>query len=121
MYDAQMAEQDRSVLRWGGLAGIAGSLLLVTTFGIVATLIGAEDAGAAGKQAIIRFPDIRPARHDDRLQPGGGLADLRPVPGSPHCDHQRSHAQQVEEHIERNEQAAEECRRIAAQRQALLG
>lgn len=62
MYDAQMSEQDRNVLRWGGFAGIAGSLLLVATFGIVATLISAEDAGAAGERAIVLFPEIRSAR-----------------------------------------------------------
>lgn len=36
-------------------------------------------------------------------------------------DYAAAHPQQVEEHIERNEGAAEHSRRIAAQRQALLG
>lgn len=34
----------------------------MATFGIVVTLLGAEDAGAAAERAIILFPDIRPAR-----------------------------------------------------------
>lgn len=62
MYDMQMTEQDRSVLRWGGLAGIVGSLLLVAAFGIVAAFVGADDVGGAAEEAVMRFPDIRPAR-----------------------------------------------------------
>lgn len=62
MYRTQMTEQESSVLRWGGLAGIAGSLVLGATFVIVAALVGADHVAAAAHEAVVRFPDIRSAR-----------------------------------------------------------
>jgi hypothetical protein len=53
-------EVERSVLRWGGLAGIAGSILFVIVFAFVGVVIGADPTGSAG--AIERFPEIRGAR-----------------------------------------------------------
>lgn len=49
-----------SIQRWGGRAGIAGSLLFVVVFAIVAIFAGAEPPGTAGP--ISRFPEIRIAR-----------------------------------------------------------
>lgn len=53
-------EVERSVLRWGGLAGIAGSILFVIDFMFVGVVIGADPSGPAG--AIERFPEIRAGR-----------------------------------------------------------
>jgi hypothetical protein len=52
--------EDNSVARWGGLAGIGGSVLFVVVFAIVAIFAGPEPAGPAGP--ISRFPEIRVAR-----------------------------------------------------------
>ena len=57
---AQRNHEDRSILRWGGLAGIGGSVLLVVVFAIVGIFAGPEPAGPAGP--ISRFPEIRVAR-----------------------------------------------------------
>jgi Domain of unknown function (DUF4386) len=51
---------DSSILRWGGLAGIGGSVFLVVVFAIVAIFAGPEPAGLAGP--ISRFPEIRVVR-----------------------------------------------------------
>jgi hypothetical protein len=53
-------EQADSTLRWGGLAGAAGSILLLVVFGIVAAFVGTDELSA--REAITRFPDIRAAR-----------------------------------------------------------
>jgi hypothetical protein len=57
---AQRTHQDSSILRWGGLAGIGGSVLFVVVFAIVGIFAGPEPAGPAGP--ISRFPEIRVAR-----------------------------------------------------------
>lgn len=59
MYDTQMAEE-RSVLRWGGAAGIVGSLLLIVVFGVVTAFVGMDSVGS--EQELMRFPEIRAAR-----------------------------------------------------------
>jgi hypothetical protein len=51
---------EKSVLRWGGLAGIGGGLLLIGVFAMVIVLAGPDPAGPDGP--IIRFPDIRAVR-----------------------------------------------------------
>jgi hypothetical protein len=51
---------EKSVLRWGGLAGILGSIIFILVFVIVIVFVGAEPAEPAGE--VIRFPDIRAAR-----------------------------------------------------------
>ncbi|WP_431682523.1 hypothetical protein [Kitasatospora sp. KL5] len=48
---------DTSILRWGGLAGAGGGVLLILVFGLVIGLAGPEPAGLAGP--IDRFPQIR--------------------------------------------------------------
>jgi magnesium-transporting ATPase (P-type) len=55
MKDLQQAEQEKSVLRWGGLAGIVGSIIFILVFVIVGVFVG--DPGG-----VERFPDIRTAR-----------------------------------------------------------
>jgi hypothetical protein len=49
-----------STLRWGALAGVLGSLLMLFVFGFVAVFVGMEEVSA--EQAVERFPDIRAAR-----------------------------------------------------------
>jgi hypothetical protein len=57
---AQRNHEDRAILRWGGLAGIGGSVLFIVVFAIVAIFAGAEPAGPAGP--VSRFPEIKVAR-----------------------------------------------------------
>jgi Domain of unknown function (DUF4386) len=47
-------------LRWGGLAGMSGSILLLLVFGIVAAFVGMDPVGP--EASVTRFPDIRAAR-----------------------------------------------------------
>jgi hypothetical protein len=51
--------EEQSVLRWGGLAGILGGILLVAVFVIVGVFVGADPAEPEG--LVMRFPDIRAA------------------------------------------------------------
>ena len=60
MHDLHTTEQADSTLRWGGLAGILGSILMLVTFGIVAAFVGMDTMSA--EQSLMRFPDIRAAR-----------------------------------------------------------
>jgi len=55
-------EQEKSVLRWGGLAGMLGGILLILTWVVVAVgPVGVEEpADIAGW--VTRFPDIKAAR-----------------------------------------------------------
>ena len=56
MSDSQRVEQERGVLSWGGLGGMAGSILLVIVFAIVAVFVGSDANEPMG------FPGIRVAR-----------------------------------------------------------
>jgi hypothetical protein len=61
MNDPQKAEQEQNVLRWGGLAGILGGILLIVVFAIVGFgPVGLESVEPAGD--VMRFPEIRTAR-----------------------------------------------------------
>lgn len=62
MNDLQKMVQEKSVLRWGGLAGMLGGILLILTWVVIlAGPVGMEDpADLAGW--VTRFPDIRIAR-----------------------------------------------------------
>jgi len=62
MNDLQKMEQEKSVLRWGGLAGMLGGILFILTWVVLlAGPVGLEDpADLAGW--VTRFPDIRGAR-----------------------------------------------------------
>jgi hypothetical protein len=53
-------EEEKSVLRWGGLAGILGGILLVAVFVIVGVFVGPDPAEPEGE--VMRFPDIRAGR-----------------------------------------------------------
>lgn len=55
-----MIHEDLGVLRWGGLAGILGGVLIILVFVIVGVFIPAEAAEPAG--AVAWFPDVRAAR-----------------------------------------------------------
>lgn len=55
-----VADNERSVLRWGGLAGMLGAVLLLIVFGIVGTFVGPDPATPDG--LVARFPGIRGAR-----------------------------------------------------------
>src|SRR4028118_935504 len=60
MNDLQMM-QERSVLRWGGLAGILGGILFIVVFAIVGFgPVGLEPVEPAREP--MRFPEIRTAR-----------------------------------------------------------
>ena len=60
LYAAERHHEDTGILRWGGLAGMGGSVLFVVVFAIVGIFAGPEPAGSAGP--ISRFPEIRVAR-----------------------------------------------------------
>jgi Domain of unknown function (DUF4386) len=53
-------EQADSTLRWGGLAGASGSILMLIVFGIVAAFVGMEPVRP--EESVMRFPDIHAAR-----------------------------------------------------------
>lgn len=54
------AANERGVLRWGGIAGMLGAVLMLVVFAIVGAFVGADPAQREG--LIARFPDIRVAR-----------------------------------------------------------
>ena len=62
MSDSQKMEQEKSVLRWGGLAGMLGGILFILALVVViAGPVGMEDPpDLAGW--VTRFPDVRAAR-----------------------------------------------------------
>jgi hypothetical protein len=59
MNDLQEVEQEKSVLRWGGLAGMLGSILMVVTFIFVPVFVTVETSAAF---LIERFPEMRVGR-----------------------------------------------------------
>jgi hypothetical protein len=63
----QQMEQERNVLRWGGLAGILGGLLFISALvAVIVGPVGMEDpAGLA--EWVTRFPDIKAARIVENL------------------------------------------------------
>jgi hypothetical protein len=60
MSDLPNSDEERSVLRWGGLAGILGAVLFILVFVIVGVFIGLDPA--APEELVMRFPDIRAVR-----------------------------------------------------------
>ena len=56
MNNSQMIEQEKSLFRWGGLAGILGSIIFVLVMVFVAVAIGSGPADL--KEVVARFPDI---------------------------------------------------------------
>ncbi len=59
MHDTRAKENADSTLRWGGLAGIIGSILMLFTFGFVAAFVGMD---ITPEQSLTTFPEIRGAR-----------------------------------------------------------
>ena len=55
MNDLQRIAQEKSVLQWGGLAGVLGGIILILVFVIVGVFAG------MGPVDVMRFPDIRTA------------------------------------------------------------
>jgi hypothetical protein len=60
MSDLQTIEQERRVLRWGGLAGIIGGTLFILVFVIVIAFVGLDPEEP--DRMVRRFPDLRAAR-----------------------------------------------------------
>src|SRR5215210_6681667 len=56
----QVIDEEKSVLQWGGLAGILGGIIFILVFVIVIAFVGADPAEPEGE--VMRFPDIRAAR-----------------------------------------------------------
>lgn len=56
----QVIDEEKSVLRWGGLAGILGGIVFTLVFVVVIAFVGAEPVEPEGR--VMRFPDIRAAR-----------------------------------------------------------
>jgi hypothetical protein len=62
MNDLRKIDQEQSVLRWGGLAGMLGGIFFILTWVVVvAGPVGLEDP-ADLEGWVTRFPDIRAAR-----------------------------------------------------------
>jgi Domain of unknown function (DUF4386) len=60
MGDPAGVGEERSVLRWGGLAGILGAILFILVFVVVIVFVGPDPAEPEGP--VRRFPDVRAAR-----------------------------------------------------------
>ncbi len=52
----QKMAQEKSVLQWGGLAGVLGGILFILVFVIVGVFVGMEFV------EVMRFPDVKAAR-----------------------------------------------------------
>jgi magnesium-transporting ATPase (P-type) len=62
MNNLQKMDQEKNVLRWGGLAGMLGGILFILTWVVViAGPAGVEDPADLA-EFVTRFPDIRAAR-----------------------------------------------------------
>lgn len=60
MVDPPRMEGERSVLRWGGLAGILGGIVFVIVFVVVIVFVGTDLPDP--EESVEKFPDIRAAR-----------------------------------------------------------
>ena len=60
MNNSQMIEQEKSVLRWGGMSGIVGGILFILSMAFVAIAIG--DGPADLQEIVARFPEIHMLR-----------------------------------------------------------
>ena len=58
-HELRHLEDGESVLRWGGLAGILGSIVFLFVFAIVIVFVGPEPART--EEFLLRFPDVRAA------------------------------------------------------------
>jgi len=60
MNDLQKMEQEKSVLRWGGLAGMLGGILFILVMVFVVVFVPPDPTDLAG--FVTRFPDIQATR-----------------------------------------------------------
>lgn len=60
MNGSQMMKQEKDVLRWGGLSGMLGSVLLIAAMAIVATMLPPDPA--TWEEWVTRFADIKTVR-----------------------------------------------------------
>jgi len=60
MDNPQMIEQEKSVLRWGGLAGVLGGIIFILVMIFVAVAVGSDPNDL--KDVVARFPDIHMLR-----------------------------------------------------------
>jgi hypothetical protein len=60
MNDLQQMDDEKSVMRWGGLAGILGGLIFIVVFVVVIVFVGPDPAEPEGE--VMSFPDIRAGR-----------------------------------------------------------
>ena len=60
MNDLQKMEQEKSVLRWGGLAGMLGGILFVVASVVNVVIVGPDPVDLA--EWVTRFPEIQAAR-----------------------------------------------------------
>lgn len=61
MNDLQKTKEEKSLLRWGGLAGVLGGILFILVFVVVIVFVG-TDLSPESEELVKRFPDIRAAR-----------------------------------------------------------
>lgn len=57
MGNSQMIEQEKSVLRWGGMAGILGGILLILSMVVAVGFVPADPPTFT--ELVARFPDVR--------------------------------------------------------------
>jgi hypothetical protein len=60
MTDLETMEEEKTVLRWGGLAGILGGIIFILVFAVVIVFVGPDLV--APERMVMRFPEIRAAR-----------------------------------------------------------
>jgi hypothetical protein len=60
MNELQIVNEEKKVLRWGGLAGVLGGILFILVFAIVIVFVGEGPAEPEG--LVVRFPEIRGVR-----------------------------------------------------------
>ena len=61
MSSLQVTAEDKSVLRWGGLAGVLAGIIFIVVFFIVGLFVGMETIRTPAAEVTI-FPEIRTAR-----------------------------------------------------------
>src|SRR5918997_4540496 len=59
--DIQMKaiDEEKGILRWGGLAGILGGIIFIVVFAVVIVFVGADPADPEGE--VMKFPEVRAA------------------------------------------------------------
>lgn len=60
--DTPTIQEDQSVLRWGGIAGLLGGILFLLVFAIVIVFVAPVLGGPDAERWVERFPTVRVAR-----------------------------------------------------------